>query len=388
MKLALVAPTYLPARRANTIQVMKMAQALVRQGHTIRLAVPGARPSGLTWTELAHLYGLQEEFPVEWLPVTPTFRSYDFGLRALAWARHWGAELIYTRHPQTAAFASLLNTPTILEVHDLPAGRFGGPLFRAFLRGMGAQRMVVITLALAVDLGKHYDAPIGLPFCLIAPDGVDLERFAGLPEPATARRALVESGVLPQLPVERFTAGYTGHLYGGRGVELLLELASRLPDTNFLMVGGEPGDVQRVQRDVVQRNLLNLYLAGFVPNAELPRYQAACDVLLMPYQARVAASSGGDIGRYLSPLKLFEYMACRRAILCSDLPVLREVLTDQNAVLLPPQDIEAWAGTIARLTEDNALRTSLAEHAYSDVQQHTWEHRAALIMSDLAGRRK
>jgi glycosyltransferase involved in cell wall biosynthesis len=355
-------------------------------GHTIRLAVPGPHPPGLSRGDLSHQYGLEQEFPIEWLPAHPAFRSYDFGLRAVLWARRWGADMLYTRHPQAAALASLVNLPTILEIHDLPAGRFGGLLFRAFLRGQGALRIVSITLALATDLGKRFNVPLGLPFCLIAPDGVDLDRFIDLPKPLAARRALVESGVFPQLALERFTAGYTGHLYAGRGVELLLELASLLPTINVLVVGGEPGDLQRLEEVVAQKGLTNFFLAGFVPNAELPRYQAACDVLLMPYQARVAASSGGDIARYLSPMKLFEYMACQRPILCSDLPVLREVLNEENALLLPPQEITAWAEAIMRLAEDANLRNALAERAYQDVQQHTWERRAALIVSDLSGR--
>jgi glycosyltransferase involved in cell wall biosynthesis len=386
MKLALVAPTYLPARRANTIQVMKMAQALVRQGHTVRLAVPGPHPPGLSRGDLSHQYGLEQEFPIEWLPAHPAFRSYDFGLRAVLWARRWGADMLYTRHPQAAALASLVNLPTILEIHDLSAGRFGGLLFRVFLHGQGALRIVSITLALATDLGKRFNVPLGLPFCLIAPDGVDLDRFIDLPKPLAARRALAESGVFPQLALERFTAGYTGHLYAGRGVELLLELASLLPTINVLVVGGEPGDLQRLEEVVAQKGLTNFFLAGFVPNAELPRYQAACDVLLMPYQARVAASSGGDIARYLSPMKLFEYMACQRPILCSDLPVLREVLNEANALLLPPQEIAAWAEALMRLANDASLGNTLAERAYQDVQQYTWERRAALILSDLPGR--
>ncbi len=143
-----------------------------------------------------------------------------------------------------------------------------------------------------------------------------------------------------------FTAGYTGHLYAGRGGELMIELAARLPEITFLLVGGEPPDVARLQAKVNARQLDNVILTGFIPNADLPLYQAACDVLLMPYQKPVAASSGGDIAPYLSPMKLFEYLACGRAILSSDLPVLREVLNPANAVLLDPETSRAWAAAL------------------------------------------
>jgi glycosyltransferase involved in cell wall biosynthesis len=122
-------------------------------------------------------------------------------------------------------------------------------------------------------------------------------------------------------------------------------------------------------------------LTGFVPNAELPQYQAACDVLLMPYQRQVAASSGGDISRYLSPMKLFEYLACERPIVSSDLPVLQEVLNPENAILLPGDDIDAWAAALQTLEADADLRRRLASRARQDAQQYTWEARAKKILS-------
>ncbi len=124
-------------------------------------------------------------------------------------------------------------------------------------------------------------------------------------------------------------------------------MAECLPEVTFLLVGGDPEDVGRLQAQA--KGLKNVILTGFIPNVDLPLYQAACDVLLMPYQRQVAASSGGDIARYLSPMKLFEYLACGRAILCSDLPVLHEVLNPENAVLLPPDDTQAWVKSSGKL---------------------------------------
>jgi len=70
MKIALIAPTYLPARSANTIQVMKMAQAFTNLGHQVRVIVPGMASFGqkeeLHWDQLAFQYGLQSVFEVIW----------------------------------------------------------------------------------------------------------------------------------------------------------------------------------------------------------------------------------------------------------------------------------------------------------------------------------
>ncbi|HEX9617682.1 MAG TPA: glycosyltransferase [Anaerolineales bacterium] len=391
MKIAIPAPTYIPARRANTVQVMKMAQAFVHLGHQVHVMVPGAPPveDARRWETLANLYGLEQAFPLEWLPAHPRFRRYDFAWRAVQRARAWGADVVYTRLPQAAALSSWRGIPTVLEIHDLPQGTLGPLFFKSYLRGRGARRLVVISEALLADVVRQQGAPASPPFTIVAPDGVDLRRYAALPAPEQARAALIVNPGSPLFQMgERlspgcFTAGYTGHLYPGRGGEMLLEIAARLPEVTFLMVGGEPQDVARLREAALHLGLRNVILTGFVPNAELPLYQAACDVLMMPYQRRVAASSGGDIARYLSPMKLFEYLACGRAILSSDLPVLREVLSAENAVLLPPEDVEAWAAAIRELKSNPERTSALAARARQEARRYTWEARASRILEGL-----
>jgi glycosyltransferase involved in cell wall biosynthesis len=386
MRIAVVAPSEIPARRANTVQVMKMAQAMAALGHDVRLVAPASKDALLVksadWDSLAYHYGLQTRFQVEWLPVRPCFRRYDLGLAAVNWARDWGASLLYTRLPQAAAIASLRGMATILEVHDMPQGKAGPLLFRIFLRGRGARRLVVITRSLLKDLRDRLAAPEDETFTLVAPDGVDLSRYTNLPGIQEARQLLPER-VRQQLSVERMVAGYTGHLYRGRGVELMLEVACRLPEIVFLLVGGEPNDVQNLEVQVRQKGLSNVILAGFVPNAELPVYQAACNFLLMPYQQHVAASSGGDIASYLSPMKLFEYMACGRPILSSNLPVLQEVLQPEFAILLPPQDANAWVAALRGLAGDDKRRAELGQLAQLNAAQYSWEERAKRVLKGI-----
>ncbi len=379
MKVAVIAPAAIPSRTANSMQVMKMTQALNALGHTACLAVPQGKASLPDWGVLAHHYGLMQPFPIEALSARPGLRRYDYAWHALRWAQRCRADVMYTRLPQAAALASQLGHRIILEVHDLPQGRFGPWLFRLFLKGAGAVRLVVITRALANELQRRFGAPVGLPFTLVAPDGVDLARYADLPQPEIARQRI------PALQgrTSQFIAGYTGHLYAGRGIELIFELAARLPEIAFLLVGGDPSTVARLSAQARARHLDNLILTGFVPNAELPLYQAACDVLLMPYQRHVAASSGGDIAAYLSPMKLFEYLACGRPILSSDLPVLQEVLTPENSLLLAADEVDAWAGALLTLKADPQLCAHLGERARREALHHTWEARAEAILQNL-----
>jgi len=390
MKVALIAPTEIPARRANTVQVMKMAQALVACGHNVTVIAPASEGSSQarkpTWEELAAHYGLQCPFPVTWLRAVPALRRYDYAVRAVRAARKGKFDLVYTRLIQAAALASLLGTPTILEVHDLPRGRSPSAGVRLFLKGRGRRRLVVITRALADDLTQQFKIPRpgkAEAFTVILPDGVDLERFEALPEPQAARLALQKQTAGKKLEPERFTVGYTGNLYAGRGAEFMLDLAERLPEVQFLLVGGEPADVERLRQEAQRRGPQRLILAGFVANAALPGYQAACDVLLAPYGEKVAGSSGGDIARYLSPLKLFEYLACGRTLIASDLAPLREVLNAENAVLLPSRDLEAWSAAITHLKNYPEEAAGKAVQARQDAVQYSWERRAERLLTGL-----
>jgi glycosyltransferase involved in cell wall biosynthesis len=80
-------------------------------------------------------------------------------------------------------------------------------------------------------------------------------------------------------------------------------------------------------------------------------------------------------------MKMFEYMAVGGAIVSSDLPVIREVLHEKNAVFCKPDDIGDWRLEIESLLGEESRRTKLGENARRDVQGYTWIARAQRIMN-------
>ncbi|HEX2980086.1 MAG TPA: glycosyltransferase, partial [Anaerolineaceae bacterium] len=264
--------------------------------------------------------------------------------------------------------------PVILELHDRPTGRIGPLLFKAFLRQTGHKRLLVITSALQAALEKQYDYHFQPGEIRVAPNGADLERYQDLPGATMARYQLGLS--------EGPTVVYTGHFYAGRGTELLLELARRMPQVNFLWVGGRPEDVAHWQKRLDETGVSNVLLTGFIENQRLPLYQAAGDVLLMPYERSIAGSSGGNSVEICSPMKMFEYMASGRAIIASDLPVLHEVLNPDNCVFCPPEDVDAWHACLTTLLADHERRRRLEQQTRSDIARYTWRARAELALEN------
>jgi glycosyltransferase involved in cell wall biosynthesis len=374
MRIACIATSAVPSRTANSVQVMKVCQAFTQLGHEVCLWLPGRNPE-ISWEALSHHYGLKGKFDVVWMRSIRSGRRYDFCLRAVRAAKRWSAHLVYLWPLQAAAFSSMLGYPTILEVHDRPQGRLGPQLFRRALRGSGLQRLLPITAALERYLEEKFRTTLDEPFSIVSPMGVDLERYQDLPDSKGARSTLNLR--------ETFTVGYTGHLYPGRGIELLLELARLNPSVAFIWAGGEAAAIERWRKRLWEADINNVQLLGFVPNDRLPLVHAACDAFLMPYARRISVSSGGDTARFASPMKVFEYFAAKRAIISSDLPVLREVLNESNALLVPPEDVDAWHNALQTLISDSTFRKKLAKQAGKDADKYSWRNRAQNALAGL-----
>jgi glycosyltransferase involved in cell wall biosynthesis len=154
----------------------------------------------------------------------------------------------------------------------------------------------------------------------------------------------------------------------------LLQALARAPDVRGLVVGGHPGEADFGRVEALARELKlhgRVTLTGLVAPTEVRRHLAPATMLVLP-NTRSAISE-----RYTSPLKLFEYLAMGRAIVASDLPAIREVLTDGvSALLVPPGDPQLLADALSRLARDAELAGRLAEAAAALAPEYTWSRRA------------
>jgi glycosyltransferase involved in cell wall biosynthesis len=200
---------------------------------------------------------------------------------------------------------------------------------------------------------------------------VDLSRYRSLTR-ESARAHL-------NLPASDKLAVYTGHLYTWKGAGVFAEAVSKAEGLRGLLVGGRQDDVERMRRTVTENGWRNVEIVGHVSPSEVPYYQAAADILVLPNSAQAEISRS-----YTSPLKLFEYMAAGRPIIASDLSSLREILNEDNALLVTPDDPAALAAALHQLLADSALGQRLANRARLDVEAYSWQSRAEQILKRAA----
>lgn len=189
----------------------------------------------------------------------------------------------------------------------------------------------------------------------IIPNGIDYQRFNHGAEP------------LPAYADGRPTILFVGRLEKRKGFEYLLQAFGRvrqsLPNARLLVVGAyskeekEPFILQ-ARRDGIH----GVHFVGYVSEADKPRYFRSCDVFCAP-------SLGFESFGYV----LLEAMAAGRAIVASDIPGYRCVLTDgREGLLVEPGDPGALGAALVRLLRDRDLRERMGAQGEATARNLSW----------------
>ncbi|MCU4157950.1 glycosyltransferase [Carboxylicivirga sp. A043] len=371
MKILYIANSYVPSKTANSIHVMKMCQAFGLLGHDVTLLTfdsPQNEEEGIN--DVYSYYGVKNAFRIKKIPLRSVKgKMHLFAIEAIKFAKRFNADLVYTRCETPAVYLSFTNMPFIIEAHKPFADSNGvmGYFYKRIFRANNLQRFVAISKVLEQMFAIHFKKSI---------DSLVLHDAADIPVDPLGHNVKWNGrkGVLQ--------VGYFGHLYQGRGVEVIIEMAKNNPDADFHIVGGRQQDVEYWRTQLNDLSNLNFY--GFVEPSEVGIYRSFCDVLLAPYQREVwVENKGHESSKYMSPLKIFEYMSSKKCIICSDMPVLREVLNENNAILVSPDKTTEWNEALKKCA-DETLRVRLSEQAFDDLKEkYTWKKRAELSIKGI-----
>jgi glycosyltransferase involved in cell wall biosynthesis len=386
MNLVYLADTHIPSRATNGMQIMQMCAAFAACGVDVTLVHPhrfGNRPEGFDG-DVHAFYGVPDTFRRVTLPTPLTlrltgFRRYARVARAVPFAGWLAARsrpradpfVVYSRS-FTGSWLALearrlwgnrsACRSVVIELHGLPGAK------RAWDVIERAHAVVAISTSLADRVRAR--ACLKRPI-LVEHDGVDLTQFVVTSEDRLRVRS--ELAIDDDVTL----VGYAGRVNAGKGAITLLDAATRLDDQSvrFLLVGKVYEGLE-----AIAATRPNVILRGFVPPPDVPAYLAASDILVLPTSVTLPYSD------FTSPLKLFEYMASGRPIVCSDLPVLHEVVQPRKtALMFPPDDPDGLAMTIQELCNNRPLASHIADEARRAVTRHTWDARAERILEYIRG---
>jgi glycosyltransferase involved in cell wall biosynthesis len=200
---------------------------------------------------------------------------------------------------------------------------------------------------------------------VVIPNAVDVERFRPVPRDDALAASL---GIAPGEPVVGYISTFTAY----EGIRFLLEAAATLRGRGrgfrLLLVGdGRDRDALVEQAHRLGLDDGTLVMPGRVPNDEIGRYYSVIDMFVVP-------RTTDRVSTLVTPLKPFEAMAMERALVASDVPPLREIVTPgETGLLFRPEDAADLATVLEGLLDDPALRRRLGRQAREWVAaERTW----------------
>ncbi|MDO8676883.1 MAG: glycosyltransferase family 4 protein [Candidatus Azambacteria bacterium] len=380
MKLLYIANSKIPTNKAHGFQIMKMCEAFSNAGIEVELWMP-KRFNPIKESSFNY-YGIREIFSIKKIPVLDLIplekflgslfnlpnliESFTFAIRTLIHLGKTKADIIYSRDQFLVWFLSFSNKKFVYEIHSFPRN------LRVYKRiWRRAHKIITITEGLKNLLVKN---GIETDKILVAPDAVDLAAFNVTGDDKEELR--LELGLPGK---DSFLIGYVGKfktLGMEKGIKTMIEALSFLyKETKMVFVGGEEPEIKYYKAIANRFNVATqCVFAGYEPRPKAVKYMKAMDTLIIPFP------NEPHYAFYASPLKLFEYMASGRPIIASDLPALREILNDKNALFFKPDNPADLARSIKMLKQSPTLGYHLSQQALADVKNYTWDKRAWHIL--------
>lgn len=372
MRLVYISSSVIPSKKANLVHVLQQVASIAQEKVNITLSIS----SNLDEDEIRRIS--LEEYNSDLTNVKivsvprrlSRFVPLQIAIGTIVSIRSAAKSdkvFFYSRNIYASALLLLMNRRVCHEYHYLERG--WRRVLERYVINRHKDKAVYISQALKNDMLSRYAPKVDSVSSIILHDAANVCEHS---EAAfRLREQLLRNNRYSKI------VSYVGSFMPGRGVEIVIKLSRLFPEVLFVLCGDCADDV------IAGSAKSNTIFTGQLSNRCALDFIRASDVLLMPYQRTVEV--GGSIPsteRWMSPMKMFEYMASGNPIISSDLPVLREVLRDQvNSLLVEPDDIDCWKAALRMLLENSGLARRLGIQAMREQRRYfTWNVRAKRIV--------
>lgn len=278
---------------------------------------------------------------------------------------------IYSRSTIASYFLSVFNIRHVFEVHNLEKNRLIDFMQKVILETQNVNKVFISSKLKKLALSKNNNKTLGR--LIVAPDSspsyssID---FAEVNINKKVREFLFDENSLKCI--------YAGSSGDGRGIELLLTIARRLPNIKFIFMG-------EIKLKLENNFPSNILVLGNKSHLEALYIMSLSDLGLMPYQRNLSMGRFSlNSLEWMSPLKMFDYMNSRLLILASYHDVLEEVLENNySCIFIQNYDNpDAWIQNIKKIKKSHINRIGLnAKKIFNS--KYTYDNRTKIILENL-----
>ncbi len=368
MRLLYISNSLIPSNIANSINVIKMSSSLSNYFKSIHLI---GKKNNLINQNIFKFYSVKRNFELILYKEKKFKILNDFNLIFISLINILKLEpdVIYLRNIKLAFLFLFFKKIIVLELHNSINSKSESFFFNKLIKYKKKLHIICISDALKNYYMENYCTRNLTIDIHTLHDGSD-----------DILNKIQKNDQAEIIFNKNFNIGYFGSLYSGRGIELIIKIADHFPSFLFHIFGGTNEDVNQFSK--FKKN--NIVFYGYVSPHKAEISMCLMDCLLAPFQKKVSVfGNKGDTSKWMSPLKIFNYMSARKPIIVSDIVVLREVLKNNyNALMCNPENENEWIESIKNVYENKKLREYLSENAYNDyLKLYSWDKRAKKVSS-------
>ena len=351
-KIYYVAELNLPSKSAYSIHVMKMCEAFSKLKYDINLFVINKKNKN----QLNKDYNINYKFKV--ISIFNNFVLLNFVTRIIFALKILSKNtekkaLFLSRSIIFSLIACLFRKKIVLELHHEITG-----VSKILYWLLKKLNLIENLKYIFLSSNLNYIYKINKEKYLVLDDAVNLADFNK------------KKGIK-----YKKTCVYVGSFFEGKGIEQIFRLAKKNKKT-FFHIYGEKKYLRENKKEK------NVKIFDYINYSKIPTIISRYEVALMPYQRKVRGRGSIWLQKYMSPLKMFDYMAAKMIIIASNLKVYKHILKNNfNCILVNVNEDEKWSKAIRLAFKKNYKNRYLRENAYKTAKKYTWDKRCKKIIN-------
>ncbi len=367
MKITYISNSSAPSKNASSLQTAKLCEGISKLGNKVNLILPdtGLKKNYFTF------YNIRSRFKLTRLSFFKKFPKginyYLYAFYSIYKSNFNKQDLFITRNFFASFILSLLNKKQILEIHD--GIELEGKVVKFLIQHLKIlnNRNIIKIITTTHSLKRLY----------VAKYKVEKDKIFVLHNAS----GLKSNYSKIKKNKKKLNVGYFGSLYFSRGLDMLIKLSKNDIHNNYFIYGGDKKNINDLKK---KYNYKNLFFSEYIPYSKIQNKLKKVDVCILPYTNLVTVSGDvGDISKYTSPLKLFDYMKLGKLILCSNLKVLNEVLIHKkNCILINNYKNEKeWLKQIFKVSRNIKKYDNIRRSAFEYAKKHDVIWRTSKLLS-------